>query len=187
MPVRDTVFTYYSVPTRILHWLTAIFVLVAFIYGPGGSEERIYSTARDFDRQLHETLGICVFVLLVIRIVWRAFDKRPKSPPMARWMSVAASAVQTVLYILLFAVPLTAISGAWLEGHGLTLLGGVVIAAPVAESHALGATIAEVHTWLGDAILWLAGAHACAALFHHFMLKDNVLRSMLLRRYISEL
>lgn len=179
--------TYYSRPMRVLHWLTAILVLVAFIYGPGGSEERIYSAARDFDRQLHETLGICVFALFVVRIIWRAFDKRPESPPMARWMSVAASVVQTVLYILLFAVPLTAISGAWLEGHSLTLLGGVVISAPVAESHALGATIAEVHTWLGDAILWLAGVHACAALFHHFVLKDNVLRSMLLRRNLSVL
>jgi cytochrome b561 len=181
MLARDTDITYYSRPTRFLHWLTAILVLVAFVYGPGGPEERIYSAARDFDRQLHETLGICVFVLLVVRIAWRAFDKRPTSPPVARWMSVAASVVQSALYILLFAVPLTAVSGAWLEGHTLILLGGVAISAPVAESHALGATIAKVHTWLGDAILWLAGVHACAALFHHFVLKDNVLRSMLLR------
>jgi cytochrome b561 len=187
MPIRETVITYYSLPMRLIHWLTAILVLVAFIYGPGGSEQRIYSAARDFDRQLHETLGICVFVLLVVRIGWRVFDKHPKSPPVARWMSVAASVVQAALYILLFAVPLTAVSGAWLEGHALTLLGGVVIPAPVAESHALGATIAKIHTWLGDAILWLAGVHACAALFHHFVLKDNVLWSMLLRRNSSTL
>lgn len=185
MSTRDTAITYYSMPTRILHWMTAILVLVAFIYGPGGSEERIYSAARDFDRQLHETLGICVFVLLVIRVVWRAFDKHPQSPPVAPWMSTAATTVQIGLYILLFAVPFTAASGAWLEGHDLTLLGGLVIPAPVAKSHALGATIAEVHTWLGDTILWLAGAHACAGLFHHFIMKDNVLSSMLLRRNSS--
>lgn len=182
MPVTESNVSYYSKPMRILHWLTAILVLVAFIYGPGGSEERIYSAARDFGRQLHETLGLSVFTLLVIRLVWRSLDKRPELPPMARWMRITAKVVQLALYILLFAVPVTAISGAWLEGHSLTLLGGIVIPAPINESHSLGATIAEVHTWLGDTIIWLAGAHASAALFHHFVLKDHVLRSMLLQR-----
>lgn len=165
----------------LLHWLTAIVVLVAFIYGPGGSEERVYSAARDFDRQLHETLGICVLALVVLRLLWRAVDKRPGPEPSARWMLLTARAVQVALYVLLFAVPLTAISGAWLEGHSLTLLAGFTVAPLLAKSHELGAQIAEIHTWLGDAILWTAGAHAAAALLHHFVLKDNVLRSMLPR------
>jgi cytochrome b561 len=174
--------THYSAPAQLLHWLTAILVLVAFIYGPGGSEERVYSAARDFDRQLHETLGLCVFALAVIRLLWRAVDKHPATPPAARWMRLAAGAVQVALYVLLFAVPLTAISGAWLEGHALTLLGKVTVPPPIAESHALGATLAEVHAWLGDVILWLAGAHAASALMHHYVLKDGVLRSMLPHR-----
>jgi len=174
--------THYSTPTKIVHWLTAVLVLVAFIYGPGGSEERVYSETRDFDRQLHETLGLCVFALAVFRILWRAIDKRPEAPPVPRLMSVTASIAQTALYVLLFAVPLTAITGAWLEGHSLTLLWGIALRPPIAESHALGAKIAELHTWLGDAILWLAGAHAFAGLFHQYVLKDSVLRSMLPRR-----
>ena len=75
--------------------------------------------------------------------------------------------------------PLTAISGAWLEGHPLTLLGGVEVRPLLARSHNLGAWLANLHTWLGDTILWLAGLHALAALFHHFILKDGVLASML--------
>jgi cytochrome b561 len=177
--------THYSGPTQILHWLTAIFVLTAFIYGPGGSEERVYSAARDFDRQLHETLGLSVLTLVVLRVLWRAFDRHPAPPPVARWMTVTASVVQVALYVLLFAVPLTAISGAWLEGHALTLLGGVVVPPALVESHKLGVKIAEIHTWLGDAIMWLAGAHSLAALFHHFILKDGVLRSMFPRRRVT--
>src|SRR4051794_14895207 len=62
----------YGAFARLLHWATAILVLVAFIYGPGGSEQRVYATAKDFDRQLHETLGIIVLALTLIRLAWRA-------------------------------------------------------------------------------------------------------------------
>lgn len=171
----------YGKVTQALHWATALLVLIAFIFGPGGSEQRVYSAARDFDRQLHETLGLCVFALVVIRVLWRLVDQRPEPAPAPRWMHMASTLVHGLLYVLLFAVPLTAIMGAWLEGHALTLLGGLEIAPLVSKSHDLGARIAEIHTWLGDTILWLAGFHALAGLYHHWILKDEVLTSMLPR------
>jgi cytochrome b561 len=171
----------YGAIAQVFHWATAILVLVAFIYGPGGSEQRVYSPASDVDRQLHETLGLCVLALVVMRILWRMVDTRPDPPEVGRWMRVAANAVQWALYLLLFALPFTSITGAWLEGHPLTLLAGVKIPPLLGLSHDVGATIARIHTWLGDAILWLAGFHALAALYHHLVLKDGVLASMLPR------
>ena len=171
--------TRYGGVAQAFHWITAIVVLVAFLYGPGGSEQRVYSAARDFDRQLHETLGLCIFLLVALRLAWRAIDARPDPPAIPRWMGVSSKVVQGSLYVLLVALPVTAISGAWLEGHPLTLLAGVQIAPLVAKSHDAGASIARLHTWLGDAILWLAGLHALAALYHHFVMKDGVLVSML--------
>jgi cytochrome b561 len=171
----------YGPVAQAFHWVTAILVLVAFIYGPGGSEQRVYSPARDFDRQLHETLGMCVFALAAMRMLWRAVDARPDPPEVPRWMGIASKAAHWGLYVLLFAVPLTAIAGAWLEGHPLTLLGGIEMPPLLGLSHDLGAQIATLHSWLGDAILWLAGFHAVAALYHHIVLKDGVLASMLPR------
>lgn len=170
--------TRYGTLEQALHWATAVLVLVAFIYGPGGSEARVYAEARDFDRRLHETLGLCVFALTVLRLCWRAFDRRPEPPAVPRWMGAVAKTVQLLLYTLLFAVPLAAVTGAWLEGHPVTWLGGD-IRPLLSESHALGEKLAELHGWLGDAILWLAGLHALAALYHHFILRDGVLVSML--------
>jgi cytochrome b561 len=169
----------YGTVAQAFHWLTAILVLMAFVYGPGGSEQRVYLPARDFERQLHETLGLCVFLLTALRVFWKMVDTRPSPVPMPRWMELASKAVQGVLYLLLFAVPLTAIAGAWLEGHPLTLLGGLQLASPLAMSHDLGSSVATVHTWLGDAILWIAGAHAFVAIYHRLVLKDGVLGSML--------
>ena len=169
----------YSGTAQALHWATALLVLAAFIYGPGGSEQRVYSAAGNFDRQLHESLGLSVFLLVFVRVAWRMFDKHPDPARVPRWMGFAAKAVQFALYALLFALPLTAITGAWLEGHPLTLLTGIEIIPLLARSHDVGASLATLHTWLGDAIMWLAGLHALAALYHHIVLRDGVLASML--------
>ncbi|MGN6529940.1 MAG: cytochrome b [Burkholderiaceae bacterium] len=180
-PARSTAPQRYGGAAQLLHWATAVLVLAAFVYGPGGPEERVYAPSRDFDRHLHETLGSTVFVLAVVRVAWRLVARRPDPAPVNRWMGLAAAAVQGLLYVLLFAVPLTAITGAWLEGHPLAYLGGLQIAAPFAASHDAGAAVATIHGWLGDAILWVAGLHAVAALYHHFILRDGVLASMLPR------
>ena len=98
---------------------------------------------------------------------------------MAPWMKLSASAAHLALYALLLAIPLTAIAGAWLEGHPLTVFGLGNVAPMLAQSHDLGQSIANIHTILGNVIIWLAGFHAAAALFHHFVLRDSVLASML--------
>lgn len=171
----------YGAVAQAFHWLTGVLIVIAFTYGPGGSEQRVYSAARDFDRQLHETLGFCLLALILLRLLWRLIDTRPEPEPVARWMHVTSRLMQWALYLMMLALPITAICGAWLEGHPLTLLGGLRFAPQVAPSHDLGATIAEIHGWLGDAILWLAGFHALAAIYHHIFLKDGVLMSMLPR------
>ena len=60
----------YGTVAQILHWATAVLVVIAFAYGPGGSEQRVYSPARDFDRQLHETLGLSVLALVAMKRDW---------------------------------------------------------------------------------------------------------------------
>ena len=178
-PPRSGARVRYGRMAQLLHWATAVLVVAAFVYGPGGPESRVYAAPRDFDRHLHETLGSAVFAFTLVRLAWRLVSQRPEPVAVSRWMGLAASTVQGLLYLLLFAVPLTAILGAWLEGHPLAWLGGVEIAAPIAASHEVGATLATIHGWLGDVILWVAGLHAVAAIYHHVILKDGVLASML--------
>jgi len=169
----------YGAVTQLFHWLTVVLVGTAYIVSPGGGEERIYSAASDFARQTHETIGILVFALVLLRILWRLFEPTPEPPLMARWMKYSASAAHLALYALLLAIPLTAIAGAWLEAHPLTIFGIGNVGPMLPQVHDLGQSIAYIHTILGNVIIWLAGFHAAAALFHHFILRDNILTSML--------
>jgi len=170
--------SHYSVGAQLIHWLIAAAVLATFIISAGGPESRVYSPERADQLLVHETLGFAVFLLAILSLAWRFVDQ-PPAAPMTAWMRISSRLVQAVLSILLVLTPASAVSGAWLSGHPLTLatIGPVGPFFPVARG--LGRTIAEVHSWLGDALIWLAGLHAAAALFHHFVLKDGVLVAML--------
>jgi cytochrome b561 len=174
-----SVTTRYGAVAQSFHWLTALLVLAAFLLSEGGPEARVYSAAIEPARRLHESLGLAVFLLVLLRLIWRLFDTRPTEPAMPAWMALSARAGHLALYALLIAVPVTAIAGAGYEGHPVTLLGGTDVNPWVSASHDLGRTITEIHTLLGDVIMWVAGLHAAAALLHHFVLKDSVLVSML--------
>jgi len=168
----------YDPLSRAFHWLTAIVVVIAFILGPEG-----------FGRLMHDGLDPAtrnlVLVLTLLRLVWVAL--RPAAPqvPMAGWMQTVAKLMHAALWALLLALPLTALLALGSEGHPLTLLGGVrVDQMPWIEQSSLAklADWGEVHGLLGDALMVLAGLHAAAALYHHLVLKDGVLSTMLPRR-----
>jgi cytochrome b561 len=178
MPIFGTPTRYGSV-AQAFHWLTVILVGAAYLFSVGGQESRVYATDRASSLGLHETLGLLVVAVLVLRLLWRMIDRAPEEPPMPAWMVFASRAVQWLLYGLLIAVPATAILGAWYEGHPVTFLSLGEIGPYVAVSHDFGRSLTDLHRTLGDAIIWLAGFHAAAALYHHFIARDRVLKMML--------
>jgi cytochrome b561 len=174
-----TVVERYSAIAQLLHWTTALLVVAAYVVSVGGPEPRVYSPVNDFSRGLHELLGISVFTLTLIRVCWRTMFAPPRNPGMPAWMELSARLGHWTIYALLVLVPLTAILGAWFEGHPLTVLALGNIRPWVPQSRQLGLVLADIHGWLGDVLVWLAGLHAAAALYHHFWRRDTVLLSML--------
>ena len=177
----------YDPLSRAFHWLTAAAVLAAFVLGPEHFGRQMHDgldPATRWDIVTHESLGVLVFVLTLLRLVWVAL--RPARPrfEMAGWMSAVSHLVHGLLWLLMLAVPVTAMLALGSEGHPLTLLGGLrVNEMPFIAQSALApmADWGEVHGLLGDIILNLAGLHAAAAIYHHLVLKDGVLRAMALR------
>ena len=177
--------THFDPVSRAFHWLTAIIVIIAFVLGPehfGRMMRQGVDPATRLDIVWHESLGMAVFVLTVLRLLWVAV--RPAAPriDMVAWMQVAAKLAHLALWGLMLAVPATAMLALGSEAHPLTLLGGVrvdslpfIASLPIAKLADWG----DVHGFLGDAIMAIAGVHAVAALYHHVALKDGVLKAML--------
>jgi cytochrome b561 len=90
--------------------------------------------------------------------------------------------VHLALWALLLVLPITAVLELASKSYPLTLVGGLrvnpmaIIANP---SIAKLADWGDVHTFLGDAVMWIAGLHAVAAIYHHLILKDGLLTTML--------
>src|SRR5258708_24091879 len=82
-------------------------VLAAYVLSKGDGYS-LYSAAADGLRRIHETLGVLVFIVVVLRLLWRLIYSTPAKQPMPRWMAAAAKLVQFPLYALLIAIPATA-------------------------------------------------------------------------------
>lgn len=175
----------YDKLSRAFHWITAIAVVSAFVLGPGDFGRLLHDGIDPGTRNdivWHESLGIAIFALTLLRLVWVAV--RPVAPrlQMAARTRFLSGLMHFVLWTLLFALPLTALLALGTEAHPLTLLGEFRInEIPFTKnSHFSGlADWGDVHRRLGDVIIWLAGVHALAAIYHHIKLKDRVLTSML--------
>src|SRR5947199_4577909 len=94
----------YGVGAQVFHWLTVVLVLAAYVLSNGDGYS-LYSAAADGIRRIHETLGMLVFIVVVLRLLWRLIDRTPATEPMPGWMIAAANLVQFALYALLIAIP----------------------------------------------------------------------------------
>lgn len=174
--LRSTSFRYGAVALTF-HWLTVILVLTAYVVSEGDGYS-LYSPAADGLRKMHETIGMLVFIVVMLRLLWGFIDETPQTRSTRRWMDLSASFVKFALYALLLLIPATAVLGTWLEGIPVTLI-GLDIDPQFTEVQELGQLIMKIHSILANVILWVAGVHAGAALFHHFYLRDEILQSMI--------
>ena len=175
----------YDVLSRVFHWVTAIAVTIAFVLAPddfGRIMREGVDAATRRDIVWHESLGILVFVITVLRLIWVTFRRTALQVQMPRWMQATGKLVHVMLWTLLLALPTTALMSLGSESHPLTLLGGVRIDQLSVIANSSIAKLADwgdVHQFLGNAIMWIAGFHAAAAIYHHLIRKDGVLSAML--------
>jgi cytochrome b561 len=176
-PPRDTL--RYDRIAIALHWLTAALVVVLFALAQSWGFVPRGDPARRFMQSLHIALGLVLTVTLVLRLLWRAGFGRRLPPASTGMIEVAARGMHYVLYGLLLMMVVAGFGKRWLGGHPVSFFSLFSIPSPIAADRAWLSIASIVHSWGAWAIIVLAGLHAAAALFHHYVLRDAVLRRML--------
>jgi cytochrome b561 len=165
-----------------LHWTIGIaIILVAVIELLRGEVFPKGSYFREVLKALHNPAGTVVFGLVLFRLVWRSTHPAPAMPTNMRpWESFAARLVHYSLYFMMIMIPLTGIAYVLARGRSINF-GLFEIGYPLDRtfSRNTARALKNAHEFLGQAVLVLAFAHAAAALWHHYVRKDNVLIRML--------
>jgi cytochrome b561 len=160
-----------------LHWLTVVLVLANFALGQTWGW--FARPTRHLMVTTHMSFGILLAVIVVARIAWRLMPGHRVRPAGTGPIDRAATAVHYLLYGLLALEAVLGFVLRWSGGEAMSFF-GLQIPSPMAEvSKATNDFIGDLHNWNGWAIIVLAAGHAGAALYHHYVVKDDVLRRML--------
>jgi cytochrome b561 len=167
---------------RGLHWLIAVLILAQFVIGSIAEEMKLTPTKLDLF-VWHKSIGVTVLLLAVLRLAWRLGNAPPALPAgTSQWERRLAAVAHAILYALIFAVP---VSGWWVsDASRVPFKAYFAVPMPdfIATDRGLQESAAEVHEALTLALLVLVILHIAAALRHHFLLRDDVLRRMLTGR-----
>lgn len=169
----------FGVVAQVLHWgvfvlFVALFVLAEMMEeAPKGPERRAL-----YD--LHKSIGITVLFVVFLRLSWRLANPLPETAAVAsKWIEKAASASHFLLYAVMFLMPLSGYVMSVSGGHEVGWFGMFYLPSMIGKNEGLHELAEEFHGATAKAIIALVSIHFTAALWHHFMVKDNVLRRML--------
>jgi cytochrome b561 len=168
----------YGIIAMLLHWIMAVLFIGMVIVG-------LYMThipvsllkLKLYD--WHKEFGILILMLAMVRIVWRLNNIRSSLTELPWWEAFAARAVHWAFYGFMFALPITGWLMTSAAGLAPSFFGLFVLPNLVAPDHGLKKLFETVHQWLAYGLIAAFCAHVGAALKHHWIDRDGILRRML--------
>lgn len=169
----------YTPVAKALHWLMAVLLFGLLALGfymqdlPLSPQKlQLYSW--------HKWAGVTVFLLVLVRLAWRATHRPPPLPEhMPKVMQLAAHAGHMLLYGLMIAIPLSGWLMSSAKGFQTVWFGVLPIPDLLDKNQALGDLLQTVHLSLNLLLVAVIVGHIGAALKHHFIDRDDVLTRML--------
>ena len=171
-----------SFPTsaKLLHWISALLILCMLFLGI----TMVQSLApwQNSAIKLHQSFGVVVLLLVTVRLINRFFIQTPDLPSdLSNLQKFAAKATQVLLYVLMFALPLSG----WLmrNSAGLPVSFFGLFELPILIDAGIKSysVFRELHGFIAWSLFGVIVLHISAALHHGFIRKDNVLPSMLFK------
>jgi cytochrome b561 len=167
----------YGIVAIALHWLMAILIIGLLILG-------LYMVSLPISHQKlklygwHKEYGFLALLLVTLRFIWRAINITPQLN--LPWLEkIAARSVHALFYILLFAMPLTGLLITSAAGLPASFFGLFLIPTLIQPNEEWRILFQTWHQWIGYLLIAMIILHASAALKHHFINKDTILKRML--------
>ena len=177
MQVRNTLERWGSV-AQTLHWLIVALIITQVILALTASQ--LHGMAKLEMLARHKSVGITILMLAVVRLLWRFANPTPPLPatlkPYERFL---AHFTHTALYFLIFAMPISGWVMTSARGFPVSWFSLFQLPDLVAKNRPLYEAMLTTHEALACSLGAVATLHLLAALKHHFVLKDTILRRML--------
>lgn len=168
----------YGAVAQLFHWLIVALIITQFALASVMSDLPLKAKIATIN--WHKWCGMTVLMLAVLRVLWRLSSAVPALPGATPgWQRWAAHGSHTLLYVLIFILPLSGWLMSSARNFPVSYFGWFTFPDLIRPDRALYERLHDVHELLAIALLTVAVVHALAALKHHFFDRDNVLRRML--------
>jgi cytochrome b561 len=178
MQLRNTTLIYGSI-AKMFHWL--MFVLIAGLIAVGLIMADMETSPDKLKLiGMHKAIGIIVLFLAALRLGWKMCNTSPLMPSSLKaWQLKAAKAAHLLLYFFMIAMPLSGWAMSSAAGYPVSVFGLFIMPNLVDPSQELREVFGETHEIMAWGLMATIALHVGAALQHHFIYKDNILRRML--------
>jgi len=164
---------------KAVHWTTLL--LIAGVYVTVWTSHAVGSREQSaLLVQLHRSIGVTIFALTLFRLAWRWTARIPPLPAELPFVQkIAARAAEYVLYLLLLLQPVLGLLNTNARGRRVDFYFLGELPAVVGPDKVFAKQAMAAHELGAYLLVALVALHAAAALFHHFVRRDNVLNAML--------
>lgn len=171
--------THYGLVSMGLHWLMAITFIGLFAFGLYMVELDYYDPWYHQAPDLHKSIGITMVLLMIFRFVWNVSQTKPNARDANTISNQAAHWAHRFFYVLVLMLFISGYLISTAKGKPIDVFGLFEVPAVFSEDSKRGDLAGDIHFYIASSFIFLATVHAAAALYHHFYLKDSVLKRML--------
>jgi cytochrome b561 len=172
--------TKYTKTAMFFHWLIALLIIISFCLAvtminiPGITPTKLKYFS------WHKWLGVTIFGLACLRLVWRLFNPAPPyNAAMPNWQKHAASGLHMFFYVLILAIPISGYLYSMAAGVPVIYLGLFPMPIVMDPNPDLKPVLKEIHFYLNMTLLACFILHVLAALKHQFVDRDQTINRML--------